>query len=149
MFVKLHLYPLGITITGGSEVTRNGGNFKVPKRDLVTNLQVLFQAGRLRVAEGLPEARTLINELLNFRVKITANAHDTYEAWREGTHDDLVLAVALACWYGERNKSSFLDDVFLEESEQIRRPYLMGSHMMDPGLSWVIADYLKKEKGRR
>jgi hypothetical protein len=23
-------------------------------------------------------------------------------AWREGSHDDLVLAVALACWYAER-----------------------------------------------
>jgi hypothetical protein len=27
--------------------------------------------------------------------------HDQHGAWREGTHDDLVLAVALACWYGE------------------------------------------------
>ncbi|HEY7307847.1 MAG TPA: hypothetical protein VH643_00670 [Gemmataceae bacterium] len=24
-------------------------------------------------------------------------------AWREGTHDDLVLAVALACWWAERS----------------------------------------------
>jgi hypothetical protein len=115
----------------------------------VSNLQVLFQAGRLRVAEGLPEARTLINELINFRVKITANAHDTYEAWREGTHDDLVLAVALACWYGERNKSSLLDDVFLEERETMRRAYFGASHLLDPGLSWVIADYAKKEKKGR
>ena len=29
-------------------------------------------------------------------------AHDSYGAWREKEHDDLVLAVALACWYGER-----------------------------------------------
>jgi len=34
-------------------------------------------------------------------VKITAKAHDIYEPWREGIHDDLVLAVALACWYGQ------------------------------------------------
>jgi hypothetical protein len=26
----------------------------------------------------------------------------SYEAWREGDHDDLVLAVAMACWCGER-----------------------------------------------
>ena len=27
--------------------------------------------------------------------------HDSYAAWREQAHDDLVLAVALACWWGE------------------------------------------------
>ena len=26
----------------------------------------------------------------------------TYEAWREGDHDDTVLATALACWFAER-----------------------------------------------
>ena len=31
-------------------------------------------------------------------MKIIDNANDTYGAWREGTHDDLVLAVALAVW---------------------------------------------------
>jgi hypothetical protein len=40
-------------------------------------------------------------ELLAFRVKIIVTPHDTYEPWRERAHDDLVLAVALACWYGE------------------------------------------------
>jgi hypothetical protein len=45
----------------------------------------------------------LVKELLNFRVKINiSTAHDSYEAWREGDHDDLVLSVALACWAGER-----------------------------------------------
>ena len=28
-------------------------------------------------------------------------AHDSYGAWREGQHDDLVLAVALAVWFAE------------------------------------------------
>jgi hypothetical protein len=27
--------------------------------------------------------------------------NDTFEAWREKVHDDLVLAVRLACWYAE------------------------------------------------
>jgi hypothetical protein len=42
---------------------------------------------------------------LNFRVKITTNANDTYEAWREGQHDDLVLGLSMACWYAERRNS--------------------------------------------
>jgi hypothetical protein len=37
----------------------------------------------------------------NFKAKITASANETFEAWREGQHDDLVLAVALAVWGGE------------------------------------------------
>jgi hypothetical protein len=35
----------------------------------------------------------------HFRRKIDLRtAHDSYEHWREGDHDDLVLAVCLACW---------------------------------------------------
>ena len=95
------LKPVGVSITGGDRVTSGNGVLHVPKRDLVGTLQVMFQSGRLKVAEGLAEAELLVQELLNFRVRITATAHDTYGAWREGDHDDLVLAVALACWYGE------------------------------------------------
>jgi len=102
MFKKVGLRPVAITITGGNSVSAGGGGYHVPKRDLISTLQVLFQAGRLKVAAELPEARLLVEELLNFRVKINIKtAHDSYEAWREGMHDDLVLAVALACWYAE------------------------------------------------
>jgi hypothetical protein len=75
----------------------------VPKRDLVSAPLVLMQNGQLKIAEGLSLRETLVKELLNFRVKINiSTAHDSYEAWREGDHDDLVLSVALACWAGER-----------------------------------------------
>jgi hypothetical protein len=105
LFRKIGLVPIAITITGGNAVTRERGGYRVPKRDLVTTLQVLFQSGRLKVAAELPEARLLVEELLNFRVKINVRtAHDSYEAWREGIHDDLVLAVALACWYAEKDE---------------------------------------------
>jgi len=36
-------------------------------------------------------------------VRVTAaGQEETLEAWREGPHDDLVLAVALAAWWGEK-----------------------------------------------
>jgi len=106
--------PCGGTATGlrGLLFTKNdssGDDYRVPKRDLVSTLQVLFQAGRLKVAGDLPEARTLTEELLNFKVTINAKtAHDSYESWREGIHDDLVLAVALACWHAEKHKPIML-----------------------------------------
>jgi hypothetical protein len=87
-----------IQITGGSEVTKENGTNRVPKRDLVSTVQVYLQNQRLKIASELPEAETLIRELQNFQVKINDNAHDSYGAWREGTHDDLVLAAALALW---------------------------------------------------
>ncbi|MBF0349278.1 MAG: hypothetical protein HQL81_16550, partial [Magnetococcales bacterium] len=90
-----------ITITGGDSVSEDGHDYRVPKRDLVSALQVLLQSGRLKVAGGMAEADTLVQELLNFKVEITMGGHDKYEAWREGVHDDLVLSAAMACWYGE------------------------------------------------
>jgi hypothetical protein len=99
----VHLVPGAITITGGETVSRETRNrFRVAKRELVGCLQVLLQTGRLKIASALPEAELLVKELLAFQVKITSNAHDTYGAWREGAHDDLVLALALATWYGEK-----------------------------------------------
>jgi hypothetical protein len=91
-----------ITIHGGSAVSRDPDpyGFRVPKRDLVSAVQVLLQSGRLWIAPSLPEAETLKKELLNFRVKIDPRtAHDSYEHWREGDHDDLVFATALPCWF--------------------------------------------------
>jgi hypothetical protein len=91
-----------IQITGGAEVTEEGDLTRVPKRDLVSSAQVALQGGRLKVAASLPEAATLTRELQNFQVKINLDtAHDSYGAWREGTHDDLVLAVALSLWIAE------------------------------------------------
>jgi hypothetical protein len=94
------LLPIAVTIHGGSSVSRDEHGYRVPKRDLVSAVQVLLQNGRLKIAEGLPLAETLRSELLNFRLKIDPKtAHDSYEHWREADHDDLVLAVAMACWH--------------------------------------------------
>lgn len=90
-----------VTITGGDQATHEGDDWSVPKRDLVSTAQVLLQGGRLKIAEALPEAATLTRELLAFKVTISQAGHDSYAAWREGDHDDLVLATALALWAGQ------------------------------------------------
>jgi hypothetical protein len=93
-----------ITITAGDSVHGlGGGRYRVPKRDLVSALEVAFHTGELKVAEDMKLWPTLREELLNFRRKIDLRtAHDSYEHWREGDHDDLVLATALACWWVRR-----------------------------------------------
>ena len=40
----------------------------------------------------------LLREMAAVQVRITPTGHEEYGAWREGTHDDLVFAVSLACW---------------------------------------------------
>jgi hypothetical protein len=94
-----------VKIHGGDaeKYSPEDGSWRVPKRNLVSALQVLLQTSRLKIAGKLELAGVLKEELLNFRVKVNvATAHDSYEAWREGDHDDLVLATALACWASMR-----------------------------------------------
>jgi len=96
------LYFDGVTITSGEKESREGSHWRVPKRDLISACQVLLQQRRLKIAASLPEAKTLTEELLNFRYKITQASNLTYESWREGAHDDLVLALSLAVWEAEK-----------------------------------------------
>ena len=96
-----------VTITGGDAVTRDtDGGWRVPKRDLASAIILALENGTLKIATGLPLAETLIAEVVNFRPKISAAGHDSYGAgsdWREGSHDDLLLATSMAIWYAERN----------------------------------------------
>jgi hypothetical protein len=95
--------PIAVTITGGDSVNRESPhNLRVPKRELAATLSVIYQNRRLQVQERLELAQTLGVELANFKVKINvATGNESFEAWRENIHDDLVLAVALAVWFAE------------------------------------------------
>lgn len=99
---QIHAELKPIQIVSGANISEEFGMTRVPKRDLVSVVQVGLQNRTFKIASGLPEAETLSRELQNFTVKITDSANDVYGAWREGTHDDLVLAVALALWCASR-----------------------------------------------
>jgi hypothetical protein len=88
-----------VRIHGGDTETHEEGIYRVPKRNLVSALQAALQTGTLKIASSLELAELLREELLNFRIKINiATGHDSYEHWREGDHDDLDLAAAMAVW---------------------------------------------------
>lgn len=91
-----------VTITGGVEARQDGWRWYVPKRDLVSAVSVLQHAGRLWVAPTSPLAGTLAAEMQTFASKVSTAGNEQYAAWREGEHDDLVLAVALAGWLAEK-----------------------------------------------
>jgi hypothetical protein len=86
------------TITSGERESYSEGYYRIPKRDLIIGLQVLMQEGGLQIASRIPFREELMTEMAAMRVKVTTAGHEQYGAWREGSHDDLVFAVALACW---------------------------------------------------
>ena len=91
------------TITAGQAAGDVPGvGFCIPKKELVSVLQVFLQNRRLRIPRGISEANLLLQELENFKMKVKLpKADQSLEDWRDGPHDDLVLAVGLAGYFGE------------------------------------------------
>lgn len=99
MMRKKKLHPIGVNITGGYEITKTvDGNFNVPKKELITAVTVLLQSYNLHIAPSLPLAAELRKEMENFQVKLSARGHESFEG-ESGTHDDMVIALALASWW--------------------------------------------------
>jgi hypothetical protein len=92
-----------VTVTAGHRAARDpGGVWLVPKTELVSCLQILLQGRRLKVSPALPESATLVQELTTFQADPPTKADEGALSWREQPHDDLVLAIAVAAWMGER-----------------------------------------------
>jgi hypothetical protein len=103
MFTVAQRDYIGVTITGGTAWhidPENAHQWFVSKIMLVGTVQKFLQAGRLRIGATLAHATTLQKELRDFRVKISKAATETYDA-REGAHDDIVLALAIALFVAE------------------------------------------------
>jgi hypothetical protein len=92
------------TITAGFRETEGDGKIMtVPKIDLVRAAQAAVDQRRVRYADGLEHGPTLEKEMRTFRTKVTPDRNETFASWREKDNDDIVLALALLIWYGEKN----------------------------------------------
>ncbi len=85
----------GVVITSGRDVNTIPQGYTVPKMELVSKLQAALHSGDLKIAKGIADAPVLLRELQDFRVRYTEAGNATFNA-REGAHDDLVLALAMA-----------------------------------------------------
>jgi hypothetical protein len=103
LFRRTGIYANVFTLTAGDQMAQDGSEYRIPKRDVISTTQVLLQTGRLKIARCLPEAPLLARELLNFRFRVTSKGSEDALDWREGPHDDLVLALAISAWEAERN----------------------------------------------
>ena len=90
-----------VTITSGDKDTETHGLegyevLHVGKEALVARLNLLLGTERLKTART-PERAELDHQLKMYEGKVTKAQHVSYNA-REGEHDDLVIAAALAVW---------------------------------------------------
>ena len=96
-----------VTITSGEHESETSHcNWNVPKKDLMTALQLGIESGEIRIAQHMNNVGSLLRELLDIRVtgvRIGANRHNQ--------HDDLVIALALAVWQTRhKKKMNFFGD---------------------------------------
>jgi hypothetical protein len=94
-----------VIITGGDRAHYGGNQWHVPKRELLTGLEALLECGELRIAGKLREAGRLVKEFESIQVEARTNGR-----WKMGgdaEHDDLVLALSLACWRAKRPMNGF------------------------------------------
>jgi hypothetical protein len=97
-----------VTITGGEREHESGGVCSVPKRDLIAGVEVLLDKGQLRIARGLRDAGSLVRELMDVRMTTrSGSVRLRFGADGCGEHDDLVIALALACWGARRPRNDF------------------------------------------
>lgn len=92
-----------LVITGGDGQSQEDGWHRVSKMVLVSTLQAALHSGELKIATGLKDAKVLANELQDFRAQFTSAGNVIFGA-RESAHDDLVLATAIALWWGRRGR---------------------------------------------
>jgi hypothetical protein len=82
-------------ITGGADEGSDGHYHRVPKRDLVVGLQVLFDRWPFEMLSGVPAVDALVQELIDFKATRGGGGGLRYS----GVRDDLTMALALAWWW--------------------------------------------------
>ena len=94
-----------VTITSGNHETQVPGGYHVPKQDLLASVQVLLERGELHIAKHMREADSLMRELLSVKQRQSDSGRLKIGADGAGQHDDLVIALALACWRSRRRRN--------------------------------------------
>jgi hypothetical protein len=86
-----------VYLNGSDQFVRGEwGRVNLGKCFMVSRLQVLLQTERLHLP-NTAEAAVLVEELLNYEIRINENANAQFGAFRVGVHDDLATALGLAC----------------------------------------------------
>lgn len=101
LFRQKHLNPVALSITGGIKTNWvTNVEVNVPKKDIVTYLQLVLQNNRIAIAHDLPLLRTLTQEFLSFQLKIRDNTMSVTSSYggAYGVNDDIVMSMGIAVW---------------------------------------------------
>lgn len=98
----------GVQSTAGSSVSISHPFINVPKTDLVFSSYRALRNGALVLGDDAPfrEVTRLREQLINYRMKLTAGGRDQFEPWKTTQHDDLVDALNLAVWAHQYQEES-------------------------------------------
>lgn len=104
LFERADIRPILVSISGSSarEEQIEFNDWRIPKIDLVGNLRIMFEAGRLQMAQQLDLVPMLMDELRAFKMRPPRIDPNDPETWREGQSDDLIFAVAVGAWRANR-----------------------------------------------
>lgn len=98
---------VGVYLTAGNTINRKGHTHYVPKVELVGPMRPALESGWLKISGRLKLYAEFRKELENFDARQNARTgHVSYETWRDGEHDDLVLAVAMSIYSGSLPRST-------------------------------------------
>lgn len=88
-----------VTIVAGLKLTGEigYGDVSIGKEQMVSRLQSLFQTGRIQINSKNLEAEAMKRELLDFEIRLNDKGNMQSGAFKVGSHDDLVIALALSC----------------------------------------------------
>jgi hypothetical protein len=91
-----------VILTGGEWASQAEGVWCVPKQDLVAGLRVMLEKRELGLPAKFGASRLLVKEMAEMETRQGGRGGLKFGARREGGHDDLVMASALACWRARR-----------------------------------------------
>ena len=139
IYRSLGLDPLKIIFTSGEtaaveqerpQFSRRFGavsGYKVPKVDMISAAQVIFQQGRIRFAENIDFRDECFQQLQSFVGKVNEKNHNVkYENLTDDIHDDFVTMIIQACWYVMHMSSDLIIPVD-ERGLGPARPYGLSS----------------------
>jgi hypothetical protein len=104
----------GVEIKASAEDGYVEGLWRVTKASMIETTRQVLQEDRLvfddqmplKVIATTPSAQTIYHALATYPYNKSPLANEAFAA-RDGADDDLILAVALACWFGECCKREF------------------------------------------
>ena len=91
-----------LMITGGHGENSKCGYDYVPKKDLISGLQILFERGEFKIAKTLSYLEVLKIEMPAMEVMVTPSGNETLGAWRTGS-------MMTWCWRRWRARARYPD----------------------------------------